>query len=399
MVPLPPPIRSNQPDSFAWRVLAKRHPELLRQITGAHPFGPAQRERIAQLLDEISGGVIERPRLDLPGGGRWNAWIDGHAGQSWFDVPFLMAENIFYRKLLEATGYFGPGPWQGVDPFQHLKAAELETVGIPDPGHISAGGSDAGQALLLAAVWGNQADLGFRITAQLDAELAGQAQKRPGSAGPGREAGLIADDSQQVWDWLTSAPPGPVLIVTDNTGPELVADLMLTGHLLSCGLARRVSLHVKPAPYFVSDATTTDIVQCLRAIERSGMPGQRLADRLKQAAASGNLLITTHEFYFAPLTFHQAPDELVEEYRQARLVILKGDLNYRRLVGDCAWPATTQFADAVSYFAAPVAVLRTLKSDVVVGLDQATLSALDASGQPWRTSGAYAVVQAQIPES
>ena len=43
-----------------------------------------------------------------------------------------------------------------------------------------------------------------------------------------------------------------------------------------------------------------------------------------------------------------------------------------RLVGDCTWPATTPFSTTASYFPAPVVTLRTLKSDVVVGIDEAS---------------------------
>lgn len=80
----------------------------------------------------------------------------------------------------------------------------------------------------------------------------------------------------------------------------------------------------------------------------------------------------------------------------ADLVLLKGDLNYRRLVRDQHWPSATAFASATSYFPAPVAALRTLKSDVLVGVDDALAQVLDASDSGWRTSGRYAVIQTRL---
>lgn len=87
------------------------------------------------------------------------------------------------------------------------------------------------------------------------------------------------------------------------------------------------------------------------------------------------------------------PEDLREEFAGATLTILKGDLNYRRLVGDRLWGATVSFAARTAYFPGAVAALRTLKSDVIVGLDQATLDALECSGAAWRTSGTHALIQ------
>jgi hypothetical protein len=56
----------------------------------------------------------------------------------------------------------------------------------------------------------------------------------------------------------------------------------------------------------------------------------------------------------------------------------------------------TPFVEAADYFPGPVVTLRTLKSDVVVGLDTGILSALDASGVSWRTSGTHGLVQARL---
>ncbi|MDQ0772488.1 hypothetical protein QF026_000954 [Streptomyces aurantiacus] len=87
------------------------------------------------------------------------------------------------------------------------------------------------------------------------------------------------------------------------------------------------------------------------------------------------------------------PADLREDFASATLTVMKGDLNYRRLVGDRHWPATTPFSEATAYFPGPVAALRTLKSDVVTGLAPSTLEALDAGAAAWRTSGTHALVQ------
>jgi inosine-uridine nucleoside N-ribohydrolase len=63
-------------------------------------------------------------------------------------------------------------------------------------------------------------------------------------------------------------------------------------------------------------------------------------------------------------------------------------------VGDRRWPPTTPFADLTAYFPGPVAALRTLKSEVVCGLDATTEAALTAAeGDRWRTAGTHALIQ------
>lgn len=107
----------------------------------------------------------------------------------------------------------------------------------------------------------------------------------------------------------------------------------------------------------------------------------------------GALVVRTHPFFCAPLPFHDMPADLRTEFTGAAMTILKGDLNYRRLVGDRLHPPTTPFTDVTDHFPTPVAVLRTLKSDVIVGLDAETTTRLDTSETAWRTNGHHAVIQ------
>lgn len=203
----------------------------------------------------------------------------------------------------------------------------------------------------------------------------------------------MADDTAELIRLLTASPAGKVCLVADNAAGELVADLVLLDHLLTAGLTTTVALHVKPQPYYVSDATTADVLAGLRRLRRGPERLAAAADRLRKAMTGGRLAMRTHSFYCAPLPFHHVPADLAEQFHGASLIILKGDLNYRRLVDDRRWPATASFAELTDYFPTPVAALRTLKSDVAVGLDPTMLASLDATGQPWRTSGTHAMVQ------
>ena len=88
------------------------------------------------------------------------------------------------------------------------------------------------------------------------------------------------------------------------------------------------------------------------------------------------------------------PLSLARDLGNASLVIVKGDANYRRLVGDRQWDATTPLEDVVSpWFPAPLAALRTLKAEIAVGLRSGQAEAAAAQDAAWWTSGKYGSIQ------
>ncbi|MDG6102752.1 protein-glutamate O-methyltransferase family protein [Dactylosporangium aurantiacum] len=372
---LPPPIRSDDPASFPASVLRDRHPAIVARVLADVPFAAPVRRSLATLLQDPTVTPLPRDAHDCED---WDRWGEPYFGRSMFEVPFLWAENYFYRRLLYATGYHEPGPWRGIDPFGPQKAADV-------PGEEELRALDALQvlpeeeqasALVAASLWGNRADLGF----QLAQREAGEVHERVDD--------LVVDDTDLLWKHLDrrGAGNGTVCVVADNAGRELLPDLVLIDFLLRTGRAARVELHVKPAPYFVSDALTADVLDELRRFPADSAIGRRLSAALRD----GTLELVTDAFYCAPLEFPQMPESLAARFGAARLTILKGDLNYRRLVGDRSWPAETSFLSTTGYFPGPVAALRTVKSDVVVGLAAGAAAKLPAS---WRTSGAFAMVQ------
>lgn len=379
------PILSDDPRSFAWGVWNQRHPVLIKQIRDAFPYPPGVHDALEALLAESASGEIQKLPVDAHDLALWESWGDGQYGRDWARAPFLWAESYFYRRLLEAVGYFRPGPWRGVDPFAPFKQAELATPlvatelaaldGISD---LSA--PDQRRAVLAASLWGNRADLGFRITA-----------KASDHGTP--EADLVADDSATAWAILDSAPNAVVHVIADNAGRELLADLVLIDRLLVSGTAARVVLHVKPQPYYVSDATGSDVVDVVRRITAAPGDAADIGHRLWAALTDGTVHVRTHAFWCAPLPFHHMPADLGKELSDATLTILKGDLNYRKLVDDRTWPATTPFAELTGYFPSPLVALRTLKSDVAVGIDGTKVENLNATGASWRTDGTHALIQ------
>jgi hypothetical protein len=379
---LPPELLNNDPAGFAWGVWHDRTPTLIARIRDAHPYGPRQRQAFDALWAEVDSGTMQRLAGDAHDAETWAA---RYYGKPWRDAPFLWSESYFYRRLLDAADFFRPGPWYYADPFAQLKNAELvsadaETALAAQRDLDSLSLAEQGQAKLLAALWGNRADLTFRI-----------GRARTGRAGETTtEAGLVADQSDTLWTVLGTATE--VIVVTDNAGLELLADLILIDHILTAYPACSVQLHVKPLPFFVSDATTADAVACLDRLRRTPATAGA-ADRIYAAAARGRLGLHTHAFYCAPLSYQDMPADLAGQFAGASLTIMKGDLNYRRLTGDRAWPPDTPFGDVVAYFPGRLAALRTLKSDVLTGVSPDVIARLGGPAGAWRTDGTHGLIQ------
>jgi hypothetical protein len=154
-----------------------------------------------------------------------------------------------------------------------------------------------------------------------------------------------------------------------------------------------VTVHLKMQPVFVSDALPKDVWQLLERMRARGGEATRLADRLIAHFVAGRLVLAPDPFWSGPRFLWDAPAHLRDALGAATLTIFKGDANYRRVVGDAAWPAAEPFASACTAYAAPLVCLRTMKSDSVLGLPPGTAERLDASEPRWRIDGRYGVVQ------
>ena len=94
--------------------------------------------------------------------------------------------------------------------------------------------------------------------------------------------------------------------------------------------------------------------------------------------------------YLIPTQF---PPTLQEWLAGADLVILKGDVNYRRLLSDRHWPHTTSIEHIVAYFPASLLVIRTLKGEIIVGLEPGQAEGLSNTDPTWLINGKRGLVQ------
>ncbi|PSQ83528.1 MAG: hypothetical protein BRD30_12810, partial [Bacteroidetes bacterium QH_2_63_10] len=108
---LPPPLRGTEPGTFTHRTIAERWPRIAGRVIAENDFPDAINARIQALRDDLPNGTIRPLEVtDAPDAALWADWVRPYQGQSWLEAPWFFGETYFYRRLLEATGYFRPGP-------------------------------------------------------------------------------------------------------------------------------------------------------------------------------------------------------------------------------------------------------------------------------------------------
>jgi hypothetical protein len=203
---------------------------------------------------------------------------------------------------------------------------------------------------------------------------------------------LLIDDSERLLALLRTA--GRVDVILDNVGSELVCDLLLAWHLLSSRV-RSVHFHAKKHPTYVSDSMPKDVHAAVNAMTRDdsrtlGSIGEDLLGFLQY----GRFDVHSHYFWNSALHYDDLPRELLAELERSDLVILKGDVNYRRLLQDRRWDSWEKLSHrAPRCFPRPFATLRTMKSEIVVDIEKGRAESLSRIDPDWRINGERGIIR------
>ena len=394
---LPPPLMTSDPGSFAQHTVVERMPQIVQRVIADSDFPAGIVQALDSFKDEIASQPI-RPlveqALDVAG---WNRELAAHRGATWLGVGWYFAETYFYRRLLEAVRYFQPGPWFGCDPFEKQKQ-EQEQEAVSRLADVwsqldEVDSEMAFEAILHSCLWGNRADLSHASAiVPAPAGLTAREEQRH----------IIVDHTRDVREILAVGLQR-VDFANDNVGLDLLFDLVLTDFMFAQGWVEKVVFHLKDRPFFVSDAMPKDVRATLALLDAASDAGVRgLGERLSDNLATGRLALTNDStiaghFWASSLMFRRLPPPLRVNLARSNLTILKGDVNYRRLLDDRRWSYTTPLEIAAGYFPAPLLALRTLKGEIMVGLEAGQAQALAADDPNWLTNGRRGVVQLVCP--
>jgi uncharacterized protein with ATP-grasp and redox domains len=367
---------------------------LIDQIIEKNSLGGTGRHAMLGLKNRLRSGVVEDSStvlgevLEPAERAVWIGTVTEHVGKSWHDLPWYFAESLFYLEVLLAWGYYsGDCPRFAVDPFEAFKEEELHRSGgaldlaADISSAVSTTPKDKLRLLLHYCLWANRMDLSYRQLLSM--------YRAPLRIDEGH---LLVDHAETVTEKLLHA--SRIDLILDNAASELTCDLYLVYFLLQHSEDLNILLHCKKAPFYVSDAMAKDVLRTIASLERSGHSGlRRIGRMLTRNLEDGRLRLPEHYFWNGPLHFPEFPDDLKQELAESDLVVLKGDVNYRRLLCDRRWAPYVDMDSIVGYFPAALVTLRTTKSELVVDLKPEKVEELNIKDPKWMIEGRYGIIR------
>lgn len=326
--PVSDPIRQRY-TRFVAATLKQRIPTILKTAEAGFDAATVERLKGISRVIEADGAMV----IDLRG---WpfKGWEQLPArmnGKRPSQTPFFDFEYWMYFRILSAVR-FGE---TRTDPFRSVKHRDLER-------HIA---------------WAEEAltkitDLKGGLNLSLDANAHDLSQvSKPGKT---------YDIGRELLD-IDAANLTRLNIIADNFGGEFVADLVLA--IIAAEAGVEVVVHVKQLPIFVSDTTADDVTILLDRVSSSGVFGKRLLEAVRR----GLIRFASNPFWSAPEFLDRLPVEELGTGERV-LTVLKGDLNFRRAIGDVTVDVETPFEKLLLLPSAPLLSLRSIKSYCVAGV-------------------------------
>ncbi len=365
--------------SFAEFTVKQRLPYIIGKIIKDNNF--TEQGIISNLIslkEEVLNCEIKQIKLNDYYNKTWNNLIKEYERSSWFEVPFFWLEAYFYQRILVAVNYFETKK----DPFEYQKIIETENsinfLNEICQFSFSENSENKLNTLLTFSLWGNRADMSLMPDDRHEINH-------------NESDSIIINDLRKACEIIEKSKQ--IDIILDNSGAELFADLVLVEYLLRSNLELVVVLHVKEFPIFVSDAMEKDVNNTISFFEQQTNKNiSTLSLSLKNLITEKRLQIKEDNFWNLPLHFTKLPENIKKQLEKSDCLISKGDANYRRFLEDRRYDFFSEIKDFVDYMTLPVLLLRTLKSEILVGITAKTLLKIEKE-KDWQTKGKYGVMQ------
>ena len=332
-------------------------PKILNDIIETNHFN----SNINQDLEDLASTILEYKITEIESSNNenWEKFYNEYRNTSLTEVPFFFAEIYFYELILSITQYHE----NKVDPFGVIKKQEvLKALDAYNEAVSNFGNTDIKNAILFSLI-GNKADL-----SQLDRVQS--------------PLKIIIDHSEELISSIIGA--NHIHIILDNSGTELFSDLYLALKILDLYPEKKLIIYPKTQPLLVSDAMQGDIDILLKQLE------EEFSSKYNQHVSNGRIQVRLLSEWCLPMHFTDMKSTLSSEIDKNDVLISKGDANYRRFYEDRVVP--TDFVGGAQLCNKQFA-LRTLKSEIIAGLDKNKATEIGAEDKDWMKNGKYAVIQ------
>ncbi|KAJ8919820.1 hypothetical protein NQ315_006349 [Exocentrus adspersus] len=415
--------------SFAFYTVKNRMPIILTTLIDTlvrnkseiiEQYGKAAKDELKCIIGELSEFKYEiqtnKPLKLLSSETRdaklYNEYIERLTAQegtppTHFHTIWLLTECYMYRRIRQMFEL--QKSLHNFDPFRSKKEEAYNTAlpMIQEMGehflNVAQNDSDADKeefiSLLKLNLWGNKCDLSIT--------LGKVEEKNTLFDTASLDRFVLCDHSEKIWEAVSNSTSSSIIgethqsesnIIFDNAGYEVFTDLCLADYLVTKKLASSVRLYVKTIPWFISDVMTHDLRWTLEELKSSGNAAlQALGERWSNYLTEGVWDVVESDFWTLPFDYtsmKQVEPTLYMKLGEAKAAIFKGDLNYRKLFGERNWdPATTVDEGLQGFHPTKLCILRTIKADIVCGLEEGLAEKVEAEDAKWMETGDWGLVQ------
>ncbi|XP_017866546.1 PREDICTED: protein-glutamate O-methyltransferase [Drosophila arizonae] len=212
---------------------------------------------------------------------------------------------------------------------------------------------------------------------------------------------ILINDAFEIWQCLNSrrSKKQCVDFVLADVGYELFADFILAEYIIEKGFAAKVRFHAKACPWFVTNTTRRDFEMTLQYLSKhSDYNLSLVGNKFLQFMDEGKFeLAPVSTFWTGPHAFHcmkTVDPKLYKLVTHSKLIIFKGDVNYRKLLSDVSWQSTQDMKTcAGAVVPNSFCTIRTAKSEIICGLPEGTYERLQSIDSDWMVSGSYGTIQ------
>ncbi|EYB85176.1 hypothetical protein Y032_0303g1893 [Ancylostoma ceylanicum] len=427
---LPPKLNGVKEGTFVFFTIGERWPKTIAKIVDhihcrrpvfMEQYGPDADADVKSIIGELSELryriMTDKPLQNISDTSysyeMWNKALadlrkqHGESEVTWYKTDWLFAECYMYRiivgavaktKYLKSFDFFREQKIDGfTSHYEQIRDGINYVFSVAEKLSVQQE-RETLEVLLKMCLWGNKCDLSLSCGEKT------KLKQSPIEGARILDAYILCNDFGTAIDSFFLKLKGnkkglrELHIVLDNAGPELMGDLLFAEYLMETKLVDKTVLHGKEYPYFVSDVTGGDFEWTLAELNKIGGVFHKMYQKLAARVKKGELVFHDHRFWTYPQPYCEmksfAP-ELYRELSEASIIIFKGDLNYRKLVGDREWPYETPFKTALcGFLPAPVLAIRTLKSETVAGLpDDVAERMRNEPDRKWMVTGDYGVAE------